>query len=756
MLLKLFPFLPWLKEYDKEKFKADVLAGITVALVLIPQSMAYAQLAGLPSYYGLYASFLPPMVAAFFGSSRQLATGPVAVVSLVTAASLESIATAGSEQFIAYAVMLALIVGLFQFCLGVFRLGLVVNFLSHPVVSGFTNAAAIIIATSQLSKILGVEVDKAGYHYETIFLVLQRAMQHTHWPTFGMAVLAIAIMVGLKRFFPKAPAILAAVVVTTLISWLTGFERHQTVSLDDFRSGEIRELVAGFNLNVESLRMHGEQRSTVIAAINAMESGRAGDPLALLEMRHNKEVQSVLLEKAKEKMQASRAALRTLSLESVQTEDGVVYYRKGEAPPEMQGDGRTWRIKVGNNALSEDGLVLTGGGAVVGNIPQGIPSLRFPELNLQVFSQLLSYAVIISLLGFMEAISIAKAIAAKTGQKLDANQELMGQGLANIIGSFSGSYPVSGSFSRSAVNLQAGGITGLSNVFSAVVVTVTLLFLTPLLYHLPQAVLAAVIMMAVVSLVQVKGFVHAWKAQKADGIIAVTCFCATLVFAPHLDKGILLGVILSVAVFLYRRMHPNVSTLAMSNDGVLGCTIDHGLRVCSHIAVIRFDGTLFFANASYLDEQVFRIRTANPELKFILLVADGINDIDASGEDALSLLVDRVRRAGIGFAMCRVKGEVMAVIERTGLADKIGRKMIYAGEEAALKEIIAMIHGMTKRKACGVCPLMTHLPALPEKRVCDPSSSATTNAVLKKMFEQRCDSLGKLPGKIVAALAASV
>ncbi|MBU1405478.1 MAG: STAS domain-containing protein, partial [Proteobacteria bacterium] len=387
---------------------------------------------------------------------------------------------------------------------------------------------------------------------------------------------------------------------------------------------------------------------------------------------------------------------------------------------------------------------------------QGIPSLRFPELNLQVFSQLLSYAVIISLLGFMEAISIAKAIAAKTGQKLDANQELMGQGMANIIGSFSGSYPVSGSFSRSAVNLQAGGITGLSNVFSAIVVTVTLLFLTPLLYHLPQAVLAAVIMMAVVSLVQVKGFIHAWKAQKADGIIAVTCFCATLVFAPHLDKGILLGVFLSVAVFLYRRMHPNVSTLAMSNDGVLGCTIDHGLRVCSHIAVIRFDGTLFFANASYLDEQVFRIRTANPALKFILLVADGINDIDASGEDALSLLVDRVRRAGIGFAICRVKGEVMAVIERTGLADKIGREMIYAGEETALKEIIAMIHGMTKRKACGVCPLMTHLPALPEKRVYDGGGSATSTDVLKKMFEQRCDSLGKLPGKIVAALAASV
>ena len=756
MLLKLCPFLPWFREYDKEKFKADMLAGITVALVLIPQSMAYAQLAGLPAYYGLYASFLPPMVAALFGSSRQLATGPVAVVSLVTAASLESIATAGSEQFVAYAIMLALIVGLFQFCLGVFRLGLVVNLLSHPVVSGFTNAAAIIIATSQLSKIFGVEVDNAGYHFETIFLVLQKGMQYIHWPTFGMAALAIAIMVGLKRACPKAPAILAAVVVTTLISWLTGFERHQTVSLDDFRSQEIQGLVKEFNLSVEETRIYGEQRSTVIGEINEARNKNAKEPLALLQMQHNLAVHGLMLDAAKERMPASRAALRSLQLGAVQTEDGVIFYRKGETPPEMKGDGRTWRLKVGNSALPENRLVLTGGGAVVGNIPQGIPSPRFPAFNLQVFSQLVSYAAIISLLGFMEAISIARAIAAKTGQKLDPNQELMGQGLANIIGSFSGSYPVSGSFSRSAVNLQAGGKTGVSNVFSAIVVAVTLLFLTPLLYHLPQAVLAAVIMLAVISLVQVKGFVDAWKAQRADGVIAVACFCATLVFAPHLDKGILLGVFLSLAVFLYRRMHPNVSTLAMSNDGVLGCTIDHGLRVCSHIAVVRFDGTLFFANASYLDEQVFRIRSANPELKFILLAADGINDIDASGEDALSMLVDRVRRAGVGFAMCRVKGEVMAVIERTGLADKIGREMIFAGEEAALKEIIALTHGMTKRKACGACPLLTHMPTIAGKKVPGKAGIARTATDLKKVVEHKFDSLGKLPKKLVAALAASV
>jgi len=196
MLTKLLPFLPWFKGYNLDKLRIDLLAGLTVALVLIPQSMAYAQLAGMPSYFGLYASFLPPMVAALFGSSRQLATGPVAVVSLMTAASLEPLATAGSEGFIAYAIVLALMVGIFQFSLGVLRLGLVVNFLSHPVVNGFTNAAAIIIASSQLSKMFGVCVDKAEHHYETILSVCRAAVHYTHWPTLSMGVLAFAIMYG--------------------------------------------------------------------------------------------------------------------------------------------------------------------------------------------------------------------------------------------------------------------------------------------------------------------------------------------------------------------------------------------------------------------------------------------------------------------------------------------------------------------------------------------------------------------------------
>ena len=219
------PFMSWIGELKNPGvMRADIIAGITVALVLVPQSMAYAQLAGLPAYYGLYASFLPGIIAALFGSSRQLATGPVAVVSLMTASALEPIAGANQELYIAYAVMLALMVGVFQLSLGLLRLGVLVNFLSHPVVVGFTNAAAIIIGTSQLGKLFGVSVEKADHTYETVFNTLVAAAQHTHLETMLMAILALALMIGMKRYLPKVPNVLMAVAITTVISWWIGFE----------------------------------------------------------------------------------------------------------------------------------------------------------------------------------------------------------------------------------------------------------------------------------------------------------------------------------------------------------------------------------------------------------------------------------------------------------------------------------------------------------------------------------------------------
>jgi len=228
---RLLPILESLPGYSRPQWKSDLFAGLTVALVLIPQSMAYAQLAGLPAYYGLYAAFLPPTIAALFGSSRQLATGPVAVVSLMTAVALQPLAASGSPAFIGYAALLSLMVGLLQFCLGILRLGLVVNFLSHPVINGFTNAAAIIIATGQLSKLFGVAVDQGGNHLQTVAQVVRAGMNYTHWPTLMMALFAFAVMAGLKRISVRIPGVLVAVAATTLISWATGFEQRHTQPL---------------------------------------------------------------------------------------------------------------------------------------------------------------------------------------------------------------------------------------------------------------------------------------------------------------------------------------------------------------------------------------------------------------------------------------------------------------------------------------------------------------------------------------------
>ena len=312
----------------------------------------------------------------------------------------------------------------------------------------------------------------------------------------------------------------------------------------------------------------------------------------------------------------------------------------------------------------------------------------------------------------MEAIAIAKAMAAKTGQKLDPNQELIGQGLANICGSFGGSYAVSGSFSRSAVNLQAGAVSGISSVITSLVVVLTLFFFTPLLYHLPQATLAAVIMMAVIGLVNIKGFAHSWKAQWYDGAISILSFVVTLYFAPHLDKGIIVGVALSMAVFLYKSMRPVVASLSLNEEKVLMSAEHYRLKGCRHISVVRFDGALFFANASYLDEQVAKFRTEQPDLRYILLDAKGINDMDASGEEALAMIVERLRSAKLGFAMCSVKGQVMAVMERTHLLDKIGKENIYATTEHAVATIVDKVHENTDlpQEGCNNCPLTRYIP----------------------------------------------
>ncbi len=329
------------------RLRADIVSGLTVALVLIPQSMAYAQLAGLPPYYGLYAAFLPPCVAAMFGSSHQLQTGPVAIVSMMTAAALEPLATAGSEGYIAYAILLALMIGFFQLSLGLMRLGMAVNFLSHPVVNGFTNAAAIIIATSQLSKIFGVYVDKAEHHYETIYRVIMSAIAYTHWPTLGMAVLAFATMYGLRRLNPKIPNVLVAVMITTILSWATGFKHDYETDLLMIQSSEIRETVRDYNACLTEMQEAAEKRTSLGSSVEKAEKTHGEHSAEAMELRHEVALLNLHLEELKEESQVYRVKLRSQHFEAVEDENGKKrFFAKGQLPAGAESDRMRCRLKV--------------------------------------------------------------------------------------------------------------------------------------------------------------------------------------------------------------------------------------------------------------------------------------------------------------------------------------------------------------------------------------------------------------------------
>lgn len=627
------------------------------------------------------------------------------MVSLMTATALEPLATAGSEAFIAYAIFLALLVGLFQFALGVLRLGLVVNFLSHPVVNGFTNAAALIIASSQLAKLFGVEVDNAEHHYETVLNVCKAALVSTHWPTLGLAVLAFAIMVVLKRVNPRIPNVLVAVVVTTLISWAGGFEHSYKGEFALIASPYVRKTIEEYNGILNKIEEGNRTRIPLNDKIEDAKKANGSHSVAVMELKHQMELLNLEIGELKEKFQVYRKRLRALEFAAVEEGKGRLRFYTAEGLPKgLKTDGQKWRLKVGNRRLQEKAITFIGGGSVVGKIPEGLPSFVLPKINFTVMLSLFPMAAIISLLGFMEAISIAKAMAARTGQRLNPNQELIGQGLANIIGSLGRSYPVSGSFSRSAVNIQAGAVTGMSSVFTSGVVVIVLMFFTPLLYYLPQSVLAAIIMMAVVSLINVRGFVHSWQAQRYDGVIAVISFVCTLTFAPHLDRGIIIGVVLSIGLYLLRNMRPDMAMLSKYTDGTYRNAARFGLEQCRHIAVIRFNSSLFFANINYLEERILEEVASMPELKHILIIGHGINELDASGEEMLSLLIGRLREAGYDVSFAGLNDAVLDVLKRTHLYEKIGEDHISHSIAMAIESIHEPAHRGSQENEC---PLLT-------------------------------------------------
>ncbi|ABM62731.1 SulP family inorganic anion transporter [Halorhodospira halophila] len=533
--------------------RADLIAGIAVALVLIPQSMAYAALAGMPPYYGLYAAFLPVIVAAVWGSSPQLATGPVAVVALLTASALTPLAEPGSGEFITLAIALAFLVGVIQLVLGLFSLGTLVNFLAHPVILGFTNAAAIVIALSQVNDLLGVPLDRDTGLLVAFADVLGR-LGEAHLPTLIMGLGALAVMLAARRWLPRIPGVLLAVAIGVPVSYLVGFEDL--------------------------------------------------------------------------------------------------------------------------------------GGAVVGTVPEGLPRPARPELSWELVVTLLSTAAVIALVAFMEAISIAKALATRTRDRIDPNQELVGQGLSNLTASVFQAFPVSGSFSRSAVNYDSGARSGLASVFTAALVGLTLLFLTPLLYHLPEAILAAIIIMAVIGLVNIRALVQTWRTHRHDGIAAVVTFAGTLVFAPHLDYGILLGAGLAILLYLLRTMRPRVVILSRHpEDGALRDARFFDLPESEHIAALRFDGPLYFANVGHLEDAVLQVNNEHPRARFLLLVADGITSIDSSGVESLHGLRERLHDNGVTLVLAGVKLQVREVMQRAGLDVEIGAENIFRSEDDAIEAI---------------------------------------------------------------------
>ena len=570
------PYRQWTGElHNPATLKADAMAGLTVAMIAIPQSMAYAQLAGLPAHIGLYASFLPVIVAALFGSSRQLSTGPVALASLMSATAIQPYAAQGVEVMIIYSAMLALMIGVFRLSLGLLRLGVVVDFLSNPVVLGFTNGAALIIGTSQLPKLFGLDIkaDQFEHYYEYLWAMLT-SLGNTQQVILLMAALALTSLVMLKRYAPRLPGILLTVALTTVLAWA----------------------------------FHYEER----------------------------------------------------------------------------------------------------GGSVVGAIPQGLPSFSFPavEFNFDQLSGLMASAIVIGLMGLVEAISISKAIAAQTRQPWSVNQELVGQGMANITAGLFQGYVVSGSFSRSAVNFSSGAITGLASVITGLLIAVTLLFLTDLLHHLPQATLGAVIIMAVVNLFSLKPILRAWRVERHDGIAAIITFVATLLFAPHLEVGILTGIFLSLGLFLYRTMRPNFVELARDQaDGILRDAELHKLPTSETVAIYGFDGDLYFANAGYLEGKLLNSIARKPALKVVILDLEGVGQIDASGESMLEKLVDGLQANGVEMYIARSKAQVYNAFERSGLVQHIGTQHFFKERKDALqyaKQVFA--------DAVDIAPLQ--LPAL--------------------------------------------
>ncbi|MCU0813914.1 MAG: SulP family inorganic anion transporter, partial [Burkholderiaceae bacterium] len=539
LVQRVFPFLDWFP-LNAVVLRGDLIAGVTGALVLVPKAMAYAQLSGLPVHFGLYVAFVPAILGALWGSSRQLATGPVAIISLMTAAALTPLAVPFSDRYIELALLLTLMVGLIQFALGAFKLGVIVNFVSHPVILGFMNAAAIIIALSQLDMLLGIPKGRSDSFLADVWGMLLQ-LPHTSLPTLAMALFALALMLGLKRIKPLAKlSVLIAVAVTIAVSHLAGYQRVADAEVAQIRDDDTRALVLAYG---ETERAKRELDARIAELTARLREVRRRDVRTAATLRHDLHLAEL---DAEGMVAANKRLLRDLQLLRFERTDDGALYPRGKVPAGVETDGGTWTLRK----LADGRATFAAGGDVVGAIPRGLPELRVPTITFDAVTSLLSAAVVIALVGFMESIAMAKAMAATTKQRIDPNQELIGQGMANLGGSLFQSYPACGSFTGSAINLAAGATTGFAMVFNGLFVVATLLVLTPLLYALPKATLGVIILLAVTTLLTPKALLQTWRASRADGLVAIATFAVTLLMAPHLDKGILIGAALAVVLYL--------------------------------------------------------------------------------------------------------------------------------------------------------------------------------------------------------------
>ncbi len=549
---KFFPFLQWLTTYSKANFSKDLVAGLTVGIILIPQGMAYAMIANLPPVYGLYAAIFPLLVYLFLGTSRQLAIGPVAMDSLLVAAGLGALAITSVENYIAMAIFLAFMVGAIQLFLGLCRMGFLVNFLSKPVISGFTSAAAIIIIFSQLKHLLGAEISGSNKFHQLIINVFEKVAE-TNSYDLAIGLIGIVIIIGLKRWSAKIPSILIVVVLGIL-------------------------------------------------------------------------------------------AVNFLDLEA----KGV---------------------------------------NIVGAIPTGLPHFETPNINIENILSIWPIALTLALVGYLEAISIGKALEEKSGEEtIDSNQELVALGASNMVGSFFQSYPATASFSRSAINGEAGAKTNLSALFAVGLVVLTLLFLTPLFFYLPNAVLASIIMVSVFNLIDISYAKNLWNNRKDEFVILLVTFLITLFVG--IPQGVLIGVLCSLLLMVYRTSNPHFAVLGNIKGSEYYKNInrfDDEVEVRDDLLIVRFDAQLYFGNAAFFKRELFEQIDAKEEcLKGVILNAEAINYIDSSAAQMLIKVIREIHARELQFYIAGAIGPTRDIIYSSGIINELHSEFLFVKTKEAV------------------------------------------------------------------------